>query len=406
MRTQSRTIYIIGAGIAGLTLALALAKFGATVVVLERASGIHEEGAGLQISANARKVLDRLGLSDELDRIAFEPKALDVIPFESKKPLISLEFGETIKQRFGAPYTVMHRADLAEALYRACRRFANIDIQFGVDGFDIEFHARGASILFQDAARQNINARPFAIIGADGVHSQVRRSALDGPDARYSGLVAWRTMVDIEPLSDLFSTENSTILWGSGFHAVLYPIFAHKKFNVALFTKIRKSQIEKGTVLENPSLPRGLMRSKHLKAILENAAQGWTYWPLYGVTTNVWHRGPVGLVGDAAHGMLPFQAQGAAMGIEDAAILASLLTSKTTATEALTEYATLRRPRVRKVQQTSVRNGEIYHMPWPFSMGRDLVVFLQGRQAHLKRLRWIYGYDALHPLAEAGDATG
>ncbi|MCB9994102.1 MAG: FAD-dependent monooxygenase [Hyphomicrobiaceae bacterium] len=401
MRTESRTIYIIGAGIAGLTLALALAKFGATVVVLERAPGIHEEGAGLQISANARKILDHLGLSDALNTFAFEPAALDIVPFEAKKPLVSLMLGETIRERFGAPYTVMHRADLAGALYKACRRFANIDIQFGVEQVDVELHTRGASILFQDAAKQNINARPFAVIGADGVHSQIRREVMDGPDARYSGMVAWRTMVDIDPLSDLFSTTNSTLLWGPGFHAVLYPIFAHGKFNVALFTKIKKTQIDRGTVLQNPSLPRGLMRSPHFKAILENAAMGWTYWPLYGVSTNVWHRGPVGLIGDAAHGMVPFQAQGAVMGIEDAAVLASLLMSKPTALEALTEYAALRRPRVRKVQQISAWNGEIYHMSWPLTMGRDLVVWFQGPKAHLKRLAWIYGYDALHAPGRA-----
>lgn len=138
MSGTGRAIYIAGAGIAGLTLALALAKFGAHVVVLERNKAIQEVGAGLQISPNARKALNQLGLDKALHAKSFEPSGIDVYPFRAKKPLVTLTLGAEVARRYGAPYAVMHRADLVEVLFKACKRFANIDILFGVS-FNMPF---------------------------------------------------------------------------------------------------------------------------------------------------------------------------------------------------------------------------------------------------------------------------
>src|SRR5215475_5582404 len=147
-----RTIYIAGAGIAGMTLALALAKFGATVIVLERNKRVQEVGAGIQLSPNARRVLNQLGLDKAITAKSFEPAGIDVVPFRAKKPLVTLELGQIMRERYGVPYAVMHRADLADALFRACRRFANIDMLFGVRSFDAVTHARGLSIVVEEAS--------------------------------------------------------------------------------------------------------------------------------------------------------------------------------------------------------------------------------------------------------------
>src|SRR5690349_3365459 len=136
MASSGRTIYIAGAGIAGMTLALALAKFGATVVVAERNKQVQEVGAGLQISPNARRVLNQLGLDKAIAAKSFEPAGIDVVPFRAKRPLVTLQLGGIMRERYGAPYVVMHRADLADILFRACKRFANIDMQFGVRNID------------------------------------------------------------------------------------------------------------------------------------------------------------------------------------------------------------------------------------------------------------------------------
>ncbi len=395
MVADGRTIYIAGAGIAGLTLALALAKFGATVVVLERTEKLETAGAGIQISPNARCVLDRLGLSRQLTQMGFVPQAIDIYPFRRPKPLISLKIGEEATARFGAPYAVIHRADLAEILFNACRRFANIDIQFGIRQFDLVTHAKGLSVAIEQADHNTINARPFAFIGADGVHSRTRTIIMSGPEAKYSGFVAWRTMIPISMLADenIIARDRTSLLWGPGFHAVAYPHPHHDRFNVALFTKEKLEDPRKISSVHTPSLPKMLLKSPQIEALVENAIAGWSMWPLNAVSTPHWHKGPVGLIGDAAHAMLPFQAQGAAMGIEDAAILAPLLVTEPDAQSALARYQSMRKKRVERVQRISASNGFIYHMEWPFSLARDMVVSAQGPTGHFNRLEWLYGYD-------------
>lgn len=392
MQAKGRTIYIVGAGIAGLTLALSLAKFGISVVVLEKQSAIEQQGAGIQLSPNARHILNQLGLENALNKVACSPEALDIYPFRDEKPIKSLTLGDAALQKFGARYDVIHRADLAEVLHKACRRFANIDIQFQISNIDMETHARGASILFEDAAKQNRNARPFAIVGADGVHSDIRRNTLGEADAAYSGMVAWRSMVPFDALFGVVDKTHISVLWGPGFHAVLYPIPSRKSFNVALFTKAKRGDIENGTLQDTPKLPRRLMQSPRFEAILENAANGWTFWPLYSVTAKNWHHGTVGLIGDAAHAMLPFQAQGAAMAIEDAAALAPLLATEADAANAFSIYQNERKPRVSKVAKISRHNGVIFHFDWPLTMPRNAFVALQSQTSHFDRLAWLYGY--------------
>src|SRR3569623_467672 len=156
---SGRTIYIAGAGIAGMTLALALAKFGATVEVKERNKRVQEVGDGLQISPNARHVLNQLGLDKAIAAKSFEPRAIDVVPFRANKPLVSLQLGNIMRERYSAPYAVMHRADLADILYRACKRFANIDLLFGVRNSDAVNHARGTSLVIDEANGSNRSAR-------------------------------------------------------------------------------------------------------------------------------------------------------------------------------------------------------------------------------------------------------
>jgi salicylate hydroxylase len=135
------------------------------------------------------------------------------------------------------------------------------------------------------------------------------------------------------------------------------------------------------------------------------AAKGkWTFWPASTVETPVWHEGGVGLIGDAAHAMLPFQAQGAAMAMEDAAILAPLLMTEPTAESAFARYESLRRPRVARVARLSRANGFAFHLEWPFTLGRDAAIALMGRSGQLKRLGWIYGYDAVPEIESAAPA--
>ena len=258
---NGRTIYIAGAGIAGMTLALALAKFGATVVVLERNSKVQEVGAGLQISPNARRVLNQLGLDKTIAARSFEPRAIDVYPYRAKAPVVSLELGPVMRERYGVPYAVMHRADLADALYRACKRFANIDLLFGVRGFDAVNHARGTSLVVDEANGGNRSARVFALVGADGVRSETRTRVLNGPAATYSGFVAWRTTISADLLQGVLALDRTTMLLAPGYHMVCYPLPARKQVNVALFVKTKAKDLAGDTPPKEPKLPWAAMSS-------------------------------------------------------------------------------------------------------------------------------------------------
>ena len=410
MASSGRTIYIAGAGIAGMTLALALAKFGATVVIAERNKKVQEVGAGLQISPNARRVLNQLGLDRAITNKSFEPAGIDVHPFRSKKPLVTLELGAVMRETFGAPYAVMHRADLADALYRACRRFANIDMLFGIRSFDAVNHDRGTSIIVDEASGNARSARVHAFVGADGVRSDVRTRVLNGPAAAYSGYVAWRTTLSADLLKGVLAPDRTTLLLGPGYHAVCYPLPHRKQVNIALFVKEPVTRLDPQNPPKEPTLPWAAMPSEAFEAIHSLAKGSWGYWVVDTVDAPAWSDGGVGLIGDAAHAMLPFQAQGAAMAIEDAAILAPLLMTEPDAGSAFQRYEAMRRPRIERVRKISNSNGFAFHLEWPFTIARNLVIRAQGPRGHLKRLDWLYGFDAAPdpavPLPDRQDKQG
>lgn len=402
MSSSGKTIYIAGAGIAGMTLGLALAKFGATVIILERNKAIQEYGAGLQISPNARRVLNQLGLDKALSGVSFEPEGIDVYSFRARRPVTTLRLGKAMRERYGAAYAVMHRGDLAETLFRACRRFGNLDIVFGVRSFDAVSHARGVSVSAEEADLRQRNARCFAFVGADGVNSLTRTRILAGPELVYRNRVAWRTLLPMDALAGMIATDRTSLLFGPGYHAVCYPLPHRNVFNIALFAVEKPDRAFAPVPPKRPILPWTLLRSPQFDAIFEAAGNSWGHWPLATVNAPRWHEGNIGLVGDAAHAMLPFQAQGAAMGIEDAAILAPLLMTEPTAESAFARYEAMRRARVEKVQKISVGNGRAFHMEWPLSLARNAVIGLQGPDGHFGRLDWLYGYD---PSPEVEQST-
>jgi salicylate hydroxylase len=393
MPATGRSYYIAGAGIAGLTLALTLAKFGASVIVLERSPVLSEFGAGLQIGPNARRILDRLGLDEALQGCSLEPTGLDVYPYRRPRPLATYKLGDAMRQRFGAAYAVMRRADLAETLYKACRRFANIDIRFGVPNWTVESRADGVTVTYEEADGQSRTGRGHAFIGADGVHSRTRTELIGGPAARYGGRIAWRTLLPFESMEGQIAMDRASVLFGPGYHAICYPLPHRRQVNIALFASQRQPDGRLGT---RPLPGSSKSHGPRFDALLAAAGDSWTPWPLYTVRTPHWYKGNIGLVGDAAHAMVPFQAQGAAMGIEDAAVLAPLLISEASAETAFARYETQRRHRVTRIAKASATNGRIFHMPWPLTLARDMVIFLDGKRPHLQRWTWIYGYDA-HP---------
>ena len=389
MPGTGQVYFIAGAGIGGLTLALALARFGASVVVLERNTAISEFGAGLQVSPNARHVLNQLGLDAALTARSLEPAGIDIYSYGQPTPLITLALGQPMRDQFGAPYAVMHRADLADVLYKATRRFANIDIRFGVRNWDVVSHANGVTVSMDEASGQTRTSRGRAFIGADGVHSQTRRTLLAGPAAQDGNRTAWRTLLAFDSLAGQIALDRVSVLFGPGYHLVCYPLPHRQQVNIALFATPAP-----GAPTDRPPLRPEAVSSLRIATILRAGGGSWTPWPLFTVQTPHWYNGNIGLLGDAAHAMVPFQAQGAAMGIEDAAILAPLLVDAASAEPAFARYQQLRHARVTRVARTSATNGRIFHLPWPLSMARDAAIAAQGSDGHIGRLEWLYGYDA------------
>jgi salicylate hydroxylase len=171
---------------------------------------------------------------------------------------------------------------------------------------------------------------------------------------------------------------------------VVYPLPHRNAVNLALFTQEAESDL---AVLDERA-PRIRPRRKgRLAAILDAVGENWTPWVLSTVELDAWHKGSIGLIGDAAHAMLPFQAQGAAMAIEDAAVLAPLLAASPNAEHAFTRFAALRQERVKRVQDLSQSNGKVFHMGFPLSLARNAVIRMEGSRGHFKRLDWLYGYD-------------
>ncbi len=391
---SDKIIVIAGAGIAGLTSALALAKYGIKSIILEKNEQIQEFGAGLQLGPNAHRALNLIGLKDDLAKVSFEPEGIDIYSFAGKKPISTLRLGQSARERFGVPYSVIHRADLVQLLYEKTLQTNLIDIKFNITEFFINEinnnKLENLSVSFTDENGVENKINCFAFLGADGVGSTTRTKYLGGTQAKYSGFVAWRALIEMERLENVLNLNNTSLIWGRGFHTVAYPLKSRPVVNIAFFT--RETMSVGFGIRQTPNLPPTIKKDERLAKICD-CANSWTHWPLAGVSTKIWHKGAIGLIGDAAHAMLPFQAQGAAMGIEDAIILAPLLANEKNAATAFEIYQNKRQKRVAKLSRISKNNALIFHMPPPLSLARNMVVKMQGPLNHFSRLSWIYDFD-------------
>jgi 2-polyprenyl-6-methoxyphenol hydroxylase-like FAD-dependent oxidoreductase len=386
---RSRTIAIAGAGIGGLTAALALAARGFRIVLLEKAERLEEVGAGLQLSPNASRVLIDLGLRARLEQHAIAPDAVHIMSARSGGELMRLPLGDAAAFRAGAPYWVMRRADLQSALLAAVNDHPDIDLRLGrpLDAFGV--HAGGVVTGESD--------RALALIGADGVWSMVRQQMFPDVKPRFSGLIAWRGSIDASRLQDQ-PPERQVQLWmGSNAHLVAYPMAGGRQVNVVAILPgafDSESWRDGGDAAELRAHFAAMRWPDSARAML-GAVDDWRRWPLFTLRDGgAWSQGPVALLGDAAHAMLPFAAQGAGMAIEDAAVLAQCLSEATDIAPALQRYAAMRRPRVRRVQRTARQSGKIYHLHGPMALARDLTMQALGVQRLQARQDWIHDWKA------------
>jgi 2-polyprenyl-6-methoxyphenol hydroxylase-like FAD-dependent oxidoreductase len=395
----SRTIFIAGAGIGGLTAALALATKGFRVVVLEKAERLEEVGAGLQLSPNASRVLIDLGLKPRLAARAVVPEAVSIMSARAGGEIARLPLGEAATQRAGAPYWVIHRADLQAGLLAEAKAHPDIELRLGCQFEDATAHAKGLTVV-QRSGNHRQQDVALALIGADGVWSTVRHQLFPHAGAQFSGLIAWRGTLEARQLPRELTAARVQLWMGPDAHLVAYPISAGRQINVVAVvpgTWNRPGWSTEGSAAE----VKNAFASPHWPAaarMMLGAVDGWRKWALFGVPDSAaWASGAIALLGDAAHAMLPFAAQGAGMAIEDAAVLAKTLSESRLdgaagVAAALKDYAALRRPRVGKVQRAARRQGQIYHLGGPMALARDLTIQALGPQRLLARQGWIYGW--------------
>jgi len=388
-------ILVAGSGIAGLAAAIALGRVGVPVHIIERRAAFAEAGAGIQIGPNGVKALRALGVADALTPLVGQPEAIAVRGARSGRVLARLPLGRWIEQRHGAPYWTLHRADLHAALLARAQSHPNMSIETGFAASDI---ADGSNIRVIGSTGQSVAGQ--ALVAADGLWSSLRRHVAPGLAPSYAARRAYRAVVPAALAPPELTAATTTGLWlAPGVHAVHYPVRAGTEIALVLVTSVAVPPVEgwdgSVTTSEIETLTAGLNGS--LSALLR-AAEGWKSWGLYELPTLPrWHDGRTVLLGDAAHPMLPFLAQGAVMALEDAlalerAVTACLRDGQPIET-AFAKFETARRDRVRRVSETARRNGTVYHLSGMAALARDLVLRATPGERLIAGYDWLYGYD-------------
>jgi len=388
---RTPTVAIAGAGIGGLTAALLLARAGFHVEVFERHPALTEAGAGIQITPNAGRVLDAVGLGNAIAQRASTPRALVVRSGRSGRRIVTMPLGENFERGFGFPYRTIHRADLQRILAEAAIAESGIDLHLGATIAGFASHKRGLTAIVETGGHDR-EIEPDALIGADGVGSDLRTLVPGAGVRTSSGRTAWRALIPAAEIPPGIPLDVVGLWLGSGGHVVHYAIRNGEALNVvAVVGDEPKPGATGGEVLWR----RLGNWAKPIQAMI-GAATTWQAWPIATVDpSGPWTEGRFALLGDAAHAMAPFIAQGGAMAIEDAAVLARhLATAQHDPAAALAAYAAERRPRVRRVWKTAETTADLYHMGLLTGAVRNAGMRFLGGRALLNRYGWIYRWTA------------
>ena len=400
--TKSRQIIIAGAGIAGLTAALAFAQRGYPVKLIEQAQRLEAVGAGIQLSPNATRILHQLGVLDKLLQAAARPEAVVLKDAATLRELARVPLGQAAEARWQAPYLVAHRADLQDALMASAAGAAGIEIITGARVADVAT-ARDGIAATVETASQTHQTEGILLVGADGVWSSIRGRVSNkaSSTSRFSGELAWRAMIGADSVAGkAFAAVGVvncvTTFLHRGFHMVAYPVSKGAAFNLVAFTK--GERIAEGwSGAADPAILAKAMRgtAPGLIRLVEDAGK-WMAWPIHTVDQQQpWTApGGIALIGDAAHAMTPFAAQGAAMAIEDAATLAECVATFTTdPATGLRVWENLRRPRVAKVARRGALNHLAWHATGPVAIARDLFLKMRSPERLAADLDWLYGWQ-------------
>jgi len=397
--TQARQVIIAGAGVAGLTAALAFAERGYAVRLFEQASRLEAVGAGIQLSPNATHILRKLGVLERLLPAALRPEAVVLKDAGTLRELARVPLGQAAEARWQAPYLVAHRADLQAALLAQVPERPGIELVTGARVNSIAVNASDVAVTAEADGRA-IEASGRLLVGADGVWSSVRAQLAGFGKSRFSGELAWRATVAVESAAGeaftaIGAADCVTTFLHPGFHMVAYPVSNGRAFNLAAFTK--GERIAEGwSGHAEPAVLEGATRGTAPGlAKLVALAGPWTAFPIHTVEQARW-TSPQGiaLIGDAAHAMTPFAAQGAAMAIEDAVTLADVIADfPADPARSFQIWENLRRPRVAKAARRGAVNRLAWHAAGPVAVARNLFLAMRSPDKLAADLDWLYGWE-------------
>ena len=397
--SEQLPVIVAGAGPGGLSTALALAHENIPVLLLERNPAPAEVGAGIQISPNATSSLRDWGVSPYLSDQAVIPEKICIRSGVSGALLSELSASD-ITNRFGAPYMVIHRADLQQALYHRASQMDLIEIIEDREVREISEIDDYVEVRCKSANGEQTFYRASAVVAADGVWSRIRTDFFGNSPASYSGKTAWRTTLPRQMVPSTIDTNNVGLWLAPNAHLVHYPIVGGHMMNIVVV--VTEDWAEEGwNAAGDPAwLNQRFIRWPREIRDLLTEREDWLKWALYGQDpTQPWTKGKVALLGDAAHAMLPFMAQGAVSSIEDAAILARAIAEVPGEMEAkLKAYEKARKPRVNRIVKRARKNGEIYHMSGLMATARNLTMRLMPKSQLLQQFDWIYHWrpDQVH----------
>ena len=385
----STNLIVAGGGIGGLTVALALAETGIRSRVLERSVELQQAGAGIQLTPNAGRVLERLGLGNAIDRLCSTPDGMDIRSWGGNR-IIKVPFGSRFTRRYGAPYRTIHRADLLEILLDAADASPLIELSRGQNVVEFALHPHGVTIMAEHEGR-HVEYSAAGLIGADGIGSFIRSVMPHSRPRVPTRHTAWRTVIKSTDAPSSVSPDVIGLWVGPQGHVVHYPVRGGAEFNVVIVSVNSRS----GATDKFDDIRDRFSRWPDPVIEVMKTDSAWSPWPIATVhPSGPWSSGPVALLGDAAHAMTPYLAQGGAMAIEDAAVVAKSLSDTPNDVEsAFARYVTARKTRVRRVWRAARGAAELYHMgPITGSM-RNVAMRILGGSGLAWRYRWIYGWQ-------------